>query len=381
MHKDALFNKNSFIGLDSSTWFYSGAESPPLIGCMEALNQYMNNRGKGPIGRERHSEVEQSLRSNIAELLNGRSEDIALISNSSEGISIIIHSIGLQAGDNLVINTLDFPSAIFQSLMLQEKGIEVRLVDHTNWQISIDDIMQHVDSRTKLVMTSHVSFVSGARLDYRGLYERLQETNVLLFLDATQSLGAVSVDIQSADFIICSSYKWLLSIHGLGILAVNPVRTSHIIPNSAGWRSVVELFYPDRFISFEFQKDARRFELGYPSYPSIYVMNFSTNLILQTGVERVERHIADLGGYLIKQLQRQGRTVFTPVDSSLRAGNISFACENAGVIAERLLEQEIYVWGGDGRIRASAHVFNDIADVDRLMEAISNEINEESGSY
>lgn len=372
---DSLISKNSFLGLDSCVWFFNGAETPPLIGGVDALNQYMVNRGKGPVGRTHHSEVEQSLRNNLGKLLNGRSEDIALISNSSEGISLIMHALGLQAGDNLVINTLDFPSAIFQSLMLQEKGIELRLVDHTNWQITVDDIMQHVDSRTKLVMTSHVSFVSGARLDYRELYRQLQETNALLFLDATQSLGAVSVDMQFADFIICSSYKWLLSVHGLGILAVNPARTSHILPNSVGWRSVVELFYPERFTSFEFQKDARRFELGYPSYPSIYVMNYSTNLILQTGMERIERHITDLGGYLIKQLNKLDRVVYTPMDSAQRSGNISFACENAGVVTERLLEQEVYVWGGDGRIRASIHVFNDTADVDRLVEAINNEIN------
>jgi len=375
MQKDSLVNKNAFIGLDSCAWFYSGAESPPLIGCMESLNQYTINRGKGPVGRECHSEVEQSLRSNLAQLLNGRSEDIALISNSSEGISLIIHALGLQAGDNLVMNTLDFPSAIFQSLMLQEKGIEVRLVDHTKWQISIEDIMQHVDSHTKLVMTSHVSFISGARLDYRGLYKRLQDTNALLFLDATQSLGAVSVDMQAADFIVCSSYKWLLSVHGLGILAVNPARTSHIMPNSVGWRSVVELFYPDRFTSFKFQKDARRFELGYPSYPSIYVMNYSTELILQAGVEQVEQHIIALGGDLIKQLQKLDRNVITPVAAEQRAGNISFACENAGAIAERLLEQEVYVWGGDGRIRASIHVFNNTTDIKRLVEVISSEIN------
>ncbi|MFD0714458.1 aminotransferase class V-fold PLP-dependent enzyme [Paenibacillus sp. GCM10027626] len=371
---ESLLPKRHFNGLENSTWLYSGAETPPHTGAVEAINDYMRNRAGGPDGRQRNSEVEQSLRTNIAKLINGTAEQIALVSNASEAITLMMQSLCLQAGDNVVINNLEFPSGVFPWLMLREQGVEVRLVKHCDWQLSVDDIMGQVDERTKVVMASHVSFVSGARLDYRALYKRLMQTEALLLLDVTQSLGAVAVDLQSADIVVCSSYKWLMSVHGLGLLALNPARTGKLLPVSAGWRGVTELFYPERFDSFQFLADARRFELGYPNYPAIYTMNFSAGLLLETGIERVERHILQLGSYLIERLEQAGYEVMTPRDELERAGNISFVCERGEEIASRLQqEHRVYVWGGDGRIRASVHLFNDSADIERFLELLERE--------
>jgi len=364
----SLLPKHQFNGLDISTWLYSGAETPPHIGAVEAINAYMRNRGGGPVGRQINSEVEQSLRQNLASLLHGVPEQIALVSNASEAITLIMHALKLQAGDNVVINDLEFPSGVFPWLLLREQGIEVRLVHHEDWRLSVDTIMAQVDDRTRLVLASHVSFVSGARLDYKELYSRLLQTNALLLLDVTQSLGAVSVDLQAADIIVCSSYKWLMSIHGLGILAINPARTESLIPASAGWRGVTELFYPERYNSFSFLQDARKFELGYPNYAAIYTMNFSTDLLLSTGVEKVEQHILQLGGYLIEQLTEAGYSVMTPQAEEERAGNISFVSDQGEEVAAKLLQDHnVYVWGGDGRIRASVHLFNDSDDIDRFI--------------
>lgn len=372
MIKAPLINKKHFRGLDECTWLFSGAETPPHEGCIDAVNQYMVNRGKGPIGRELNDEVEQSLRRNLSTLLNAKPENIALVSNASEAISLIVQSMDLKEGDNVVLNTLEFPSGVFPLLLLQDKGVEVRKVEHTDWNIEVDDIMKLVDDRTKLVLTSHVSFSSGTRIAYKQLYERLKTTDALLLLDATQSLGAFPVDLQYADFIVSSSYKWLMSVHGLGIIALNPARTSHIVPASAGWRSVTGLFYPERFKTFERYEDARKFELGYPSFPSIYVMNYSTSLLLEIGIDKIEQHILALGEELIERLNAAGYKVMTPIEKEKRAGNISFECEKGEEIADRLLKKNIYVWGGDGRVRASIHLFNDLKDIETFITSLEN---------
>lgn len=364
---DALLSKSNFIGLDDIVWLYSGAETPPYSGGMDAVQQYMLNRRQGPIGRELNSAVEQSLRDNLAQLLHGTSEQIALMSNASEAICSVALGLPLQAGDNVVIHELEFPSGVLPWLTLREKGIEVRVVPHQDWNVSAEQLLQHVDQRTKLVFTSHVSYMSGGRLDYKKLYAQLKQTDTLLFLDATQSLGAIDVDVRHTDLLVCSSYKWLLSVHGLGILALNPDRTSHLLSNSVGWRSVSDLFSETRFERYELYKDARRFELGYPSYPSIYAMNASTAALLDVGVERIEHHITQLSGRLIEGLQAKGYSIMTPRDPNERAGNISIRCPDGEGMAGRLCEQGVYLWGGDGRIRASVHLFNDSEDIDRLI--------------
>jgi cysteine desulfurase/selenocysteine lyase len=330
----------------------------------------MQLRALGPVGRENNARVEASCKANVARLLGGRPEDIAFLSNSSEIISMIAGAIDFKPGDNVVIHTLEFPAGVLPWLLLTEKGVSVRVVSHTQWQVTPEDILAEVDDRTRIVMTSHVSYFSGARLDYRSLYARLKQTDTLLLVDVTQSLGAVPVDMYDADFVVCSTYKWLLSLHGVGILGVNPARVSGFTPKSTGWRAVADMFSPNRFESFEFLDDARRFETGYPSYPTLYALNESTKVLLDIGIDRIERHIHELGTKLISSLTGLGYEIMTPAEPEWRAGNICIMAEQGDELAEKLQEQNIYVWGGDGRFRISIHLFNDSADLDRLLTAL-----------
>lgn len=364
---DSLISKRSFIGLDNNTWLYSAAEAPTHRGLLDVMTEYLTARSCGPGGRDRNSEVEQACKANVARLLNGATENIALVSNSSEAISGITQSLEPKRGDNVVINTLEFPSGVLPWLAERRSGVEVRVVPHRGWEVSIDDILAQVDTNTRLVVTSHVSYLSGSRIDYKSLYHSLRSTRSLLLLDATQSLGVVPVDMNYTDFVVSSSYKWLLSTHGAGILGVNPDRTRDIIPRSTGWRSVSDMFSPSRFERYTLYEDARRFELGYPSYPTVYCMKFTTDVLLEVGIERIEQHVLQLGGYLIEELQRLGYEVMTPTPAERRAGNIAVVCSDGDKVAEELRKQRIFVWGGDGRLRASVHLFNDGTDVERFV--------------
>lgn len=368
---EALVDRSAFIGLDQRTWFYGGAESPPLLGMREALNTYVTNRANGPDGRKQNSEVEDQVKRNIAALLGGRPEQIALMSNSSEAISMIASSFKFQAGDNIVINDLEFPSGVLPWLQLKAAGLEVRVVPSHNWQVTAEDLLAPVDENTRMVVTSHVSYMSGARIDYSKVYRELKKTKALFLVDATQSLGIVPVNMNDADFIVASSYKWLMAGHGVGILAVNPERAGQFEPRYVGWRSVEDMFSDTRFERFSFLPDARRFEGGYPSYPTLYAMNFSTKLLLSIGIERIERHVLELGGKLIEEMKRIGYEPMTPEKPELRAGNISFVCPDGEKFADELLQQGTYVWGGDGRLRASIHLYNNSADVAKLVSQLA----------
>jgi len=366
----ALIGKEEFIGLERCAYLFSGAETPMHRGAMEAAERYMRNRSLGPKGRELHAEAELRCKEQLAELLGGESSQIALMSNASEAISMIAAALPLAPGDNVVVHTLEFPSGVLPWLALKSAGIDVRVVPHRDWTVDAADVLAHVDERTKLVVTSHVSYLTGARIDYRALYEALSRTKTLLLLDATQSLGVIPVDASMADFVVCSTYKWLLSIHGGGILAVNPARVGELVPKYVGWRSVTDMFSPYRFESFAFHADARRFELAYPNYAMVYALEATTRRLLDVGVERIERHVLGLGDLLIEALRELGLELMTPADGARRAGNVSFLAPRAEEAAERLYEAGVLLWGGDGRIRASIHAFNDEEDIRTFVEAL-----------
>lgn len=364
-------HKQEFFGLENTTWLYTGAESPVHKSVRAAVDAYMDERTLGPRGRAFNARQEEECREKLARLLSVTAVQIALLSNASEAISSVLLSLRLQPGDNIVLNTLEYPSAMLAGLSLGEQDVEVRIAPHNNWMLEAEDLLRLVDDKTRLVATSHVSYLSGTRLNYKKLYETLRTTPTLLLLDATQSLGVLPVDANFADFTVSSTYKWLLGMHGAGVLAVNPQRTRHLNPPSAGWRSVPDLFSPQRFEKVERYGDARRFELGFPSFATIAALNASVEIILETGIQNIAEYSQSLGTDLLCRLEESGWEVMTPRDEKKRGASISFVCPQGEKLAAALAEKSILCWGGDGRARFSIHGFNDEDDINRAVSTLA----------
>jgi len=367
---NAPLNKNDFIGLESVNWLYSGAETPPLKCSADAVQKYFQSRATGPGGRAQNVAKEASLKNNLSQMLNLGAENIAIGANSSEMFFSFIQGLDWQPGDNVVIHTLEFPAGVLPCLQLKKRGVEVRVVEHQDWRITPGQLLEQVDGRTRLVISSWVSYLSGARLPYQEVYQALKETQTLFAVDVTQALGAFKFDGTQADFVVGSSYKWLLGPHGAGILAVNPARTQGINPEVVGWRGISDMFSDTRFEKFTYHEDARRFETGYPSYPTVWAMEASTNYLLNAGVENCSNHILEMGTLLINRLQENSYEVMTPQEPDLRAGNIALVCPRGEEVSASLAAENIYAWGGDNRLRASIHAFVDQSDIEQFVDAL-----------
>jgi cysteine desulfurase/selenocysteine lyase len=355
-----------------TTWLYTGAEGPPLATQAAAFGRYLANRARGAAGRAEHTVVEQRLRERLACMLSLRPEDIGLVSNSSEAINMVANSLHLEPGDNVVLNDLEYPSVVLPWLRLAPRGIEIRLARHTDWSMPSTLITSLIDERTKLVGLSHVSYHSGWRHDLAAISDSAGQVGARVMVDATQSLGVVDIPTDLIDVTIASSYKWLLGGHGLGIIGWNQRRRPLPVPAGVGWRSVPHIFTDDRFERYQLREDARRFEVGFPSYPSIYQLDDSLAWLCQFDALQVEKHVLTLGGQLIEGLAERGKKVLTPSEPHRRAGNIAFSAQDGEAVAAALAERGIYCWGGDGRVRVSIHLFNSEDDIACLLDALSD---------
>ena len=354
-----------------TVWLYTGAEGPPLAAHEHALTRYLANRAKASAGRDAHAAVEASLRERLASLLGMETPDIALLSNSSEAINLVARTVSLQPGDNIVVNDLEFPSVIQPWLRLaRDGGVDVRSASHVGTELPAATVISLIDERTRVVAFSHVSYLSGWRHDVRALAEAADKVGALVLLDATQSLGVVSVPADLVDVVVCSSYKWLLGGHGVGVLAWNRRRRPLPDPPSVGWRSVPDIFTPDRFETYHVHDDARRFETGYPSFPTVYLLETSLTLLNRYESTAIRDHVLALSGRLVQELAMRGWKLLTPAAPEHRAGNVAFHTPSGPEIARLLAVQGIHCWGGDGRLRASLHLFNGDDDIDKLIAAL-----------
>ena len=368
----ALVPRADFLGLDGVTHLYTAAECPMLRRAATAMQAYACQKSRAEAGRADYAAVTRSCKDALARLLGVEAGDIALVGSASDAINAVAGLIDWQPGDNVVVNDLEFPSVSLPWLRLRARGVEARVVRHRGWDITTDDILAAVDGRTRLLALSHVSYANGLRSDVEAIGRALRGTATLFLLDATQSLGVLPVPATCADFVVSSTYKWLLGTHGVGTLVWNRARVPEAAPATIGWFAVDAVFDADRYERYTLRPDAGRFESGYLNFPAIYALNESVPYLLGLDPARLAGHVHDLADRLIAGLTALDVEVISPSDRARRGASVSFAHERAAAIGPALAERAIHVWAGDGRVRASTHAFNDAADVDHYLATLAD---------
>jgi selenocysteine lyase/cysteine desulfurase len=365
----ALVPSSDFLDLAGVTHLYTAAECPMLRRAHDAINDYCRQKSRAEEGRRCHVTVTAACKEELAALVGGQADDIALLGSASDAINAVAGVIDAGPGDNIVINDLEFPSVALPWLRLKARGVEVRVVHHQDWTIPAGHLLAAVDARTKLVALSHVSYVNGWQHDVAAIQAGLRGSSARLLLDVTQSLGVLPVESGWADFLVSSTYKWLLGTHGLGILIVN--EPAAYDPVGIGWYSTSETFAEDRYERYDLRGGAGRFETGYLSFPAIYALRASLPYLMEAAIERIAGHAHQLGDRLIAGLRRLDLEVITPDDHARRGASVSFLHREAAELGPKLATRDVHVWAGDGRVRASTHLFNSSADVDRYLDVLS----------
>jgi selenocysteine lyase/cysteine desulfurase len=217
----------------------------------------------------------------------------------------------------------------------------------------------------------------------------------VLVVDAIQHLGALPLDLQAtpADFVVCGGHKWLNAPAGRGFLYVSPRWQQeaaqrcprgylHVRQPAEGWAEYFATPGIPAVRDYDFVDDARAFELGgTANYPGNVVLGAAVGLLNALGPPAIERHVLDLGDYLIDGLDRAGARVVSPRQRSARSGIITFTL-GEGVARDRTFLQRLWDAGvvishrytaGVGGLRVSVHLYNNRDDIDRLLEAVRRE--------
>jgi selenocysteine lyase/cysteine desulfurase len=359
-----------FPGLAGRTYLNTAAESLFMASHEAALLRYAQAKALGDPGRARCYVVEDACRRKAAALLGVTPAEIAFVGSTSRGTNAALHALPWHPGDNLLINDLEFPSLIYAARHLERRGVEVRMLRHRHGALSLEDVSAAMDSRTRLVAVSAVSFLSGFRWDLEALARLVHDHNSLLLVDAAQALGAVPIPVSQIDFTVACTFKWLLGCHGLAVLCVHP-RVQDLHPADLSWKAVRDQFAPDRLERYHLWEDARRFEEGMPNYPALFVLDNALDYLASLGPEPIAAKIERLATRAVEGLRSQGWDLLTPADPSARAGIVSFREPSAKGIVAALRERNVFVWGGEGRVRLSAHFYNSEEDIDQFLDGLA----------
>jgi len=280
-------------------------------------------------------------------------------------------SIAWQPGDEVLIDDLEFPSNVVVWLPLRDRGVVLRVVPSRDGVLCLEDFTARIGPRTRVVSVSQVSYKTGTQLPFLPeLSREARRAGAVFCVDATQALGRVPVGVTGVDYLVASSYKWLLGVHGLGIVYLSPELEERLTPAAVGWYSVRDLFTPERFETFSYKSGAARLLLGMPNFPSMYALREGLECLLAIGVERIELALRPLVRKLRSGLEDRGFALLTPAGPEFASGILSFAQADAEDTGAKLEREGVIVWAGDGRVRMSVHLYNDESDIDRLFSAL-----------
>ena len=366
----SLIPRSEFVGLEGVAHLSTGGEAPWLRSHDAACRRFGVLKSGGMAGREEMFAVYASAKERVARLLGVSPAQVAFLAHASEGLNQAVHSVEWRPGDNAVFADLEYPSLIYPIAGLRDRGVEPRVVRTVGHSLSMDALAAAVDARTRLLLVSHVSFLTGQRLDLARCAELARSRGAWLAVDATHALGVAPVHGDCCDFVVSSCYKWLLATHGVGIFAYSAERVGDLAPATLGWHSVASRRGPADPLALTLRDDAARLEAGNPSLLGCFVLDNALAAREGLDPDAILQHALDLGGELISGLQARGRKVITPEAPAERAGNVCFLADDADGLTRRLAERRVLVWSGDGRVRVSAHLHNDAADVQAFFEAL-----------
>ncbi|MBD3856355.1 MAG: aminotransferase class V-fold PLP-dependent enzyme, partial [Acidobacteria bacterium] len=221
------------------------------------------------------------------------------------------------------------------------------------------------------VGVSWVAYGNGYRFDIPAIAAACRERDIVLAVDGIQAIGVLATPLTElgADVVVAGGFKGLLSPTGTGFLYCRE-----------GFASRIEPAYAARF-SFEsddkwqqplrLATDSSRFEYGNPNYLGIWVMRHSVELILDIGLDQIERRVEDLTTYLYERVEDRGFKVVTPKPWHERAGILSFDVPEPEMVRQQLLDRRIVVNVRDGNtLRVAPHFYNTRQDIDTLVGAL-----------
>lgn len=366
--------RSLFPVIKNYTYLNSAAVAPLPQIAVEAVNRQLRDVSEnGTVNFAKWIQTKQRCRGLIAEMLKVRAEQIAFMRNTSDGFSSVANGLDWSEGDNIVTFEREFPANFYAWRRIRDTfGVELRLCPERDGRIDLDEFIGLIDSNTRLVSISAVQFASGFRANLEKIGRAVRVVDALFAVDIIQAFGVIPFDLEAqfVDIACGASHKWLFSPEGCGILYLNDRARQRIEPTLVGWISVEE---PWDFEDTEQQwkPNALAWESGTGGISLFYGLEQSLGILNEAGAGNIQQYLEELTDYLCKLLQDKDYEIV----SSREAGEKSqIVCikpkenQNSNNLAETLEKEKIIVSPRGERIRIAPHVFNNRADIERLME-------------
>ncbi len=339
----------------------AAAAAVPVLGAVrEAEDEWASGRFDW-LGWEAQAEATRPL---FARLVGGRAEDVALVSSVSEAASTV--AAGLPPG-RVVVGEREFRSNLFPWLELARRGFEIVRVEADRGVVSTERLCAAIAPGTVLAAVTEVQSSSGFRVRLPEIAARCRETGARLFVNLTQSLGALRFDARAcgADYVAAHGYKWLLAPRGATWLWVRPERLPELTPRSPGWKSV-EAPFSEFYGPAAFAQGARRLDASLAWFSWVGA-RAALELLATLDAAAVEARCLALARAFREAAVERG---FRLLPSEAPSQTAAIHVPDPEALAGRLAERRVIAAVRGGSLRLGFHAYNDESDVAAVVDAL-----------
>jgi cysteine desulfurase/selenocysteine lyase len=372
----------------------NAATSQKPLAVLDALRRFYENdnsnvhRGIHELSR-RSTLAYEGARERAARFIHARqSSEIIFTSGTTGSINLLAHTWGqknLKSGDVILLTEMEHHSNIVPWQLLAERtGAKLAYVPVTgdDGLLDLSGLDELLNSRVKLFAFTHVSNTLGTVNPVVELCARARKRNIVTLVDGAQSVGHRPVNVQEigCDFMAFSGHK-LCGPTGTGVLYGRGELLENMPPFQGGGDMIANVDY--------FQstwKDApHRFEAGTPNFAGAVGLHAALDYLDAIGLDKIARHDRELSAYTFEQLSRLGGArLFGPKKD--RSGVVSFLLKNvhAHDVVTVADQRGVALRGGhhcnqplmkklgvESTARASFYFYNTTAEVDRLIEVLT----------
>ena len=278
---------------------------------MKVMVEYGANPGRSghklalKLGREIYE-----TRELLAKLFNiDNPMNIIYTFNCTESLNLGIKGI-LERGDHVITTSMEHNSVLRPLKALEELGIETTVVEGDSMgRIDPRDIEKNIRDNTKLIVTTHVSNLTGTIMPIEEIGKIAKKNNVYYLVDAAQSAGVYNIDVKkmNIDILAFPGHKGLLGPQGTGGLYIGEnINLKEMMQGGTGSISHL-LEQPD--------VNPDRYESGTPNGPGIVGLGTGIKYIMEEGIDNIRRHEEELTKYFIEEVVKiKGVKVYGPLN-------------------------------------------------------------------
>lgn len=392
-------NDRPLIYLDSA----ATSQKPESVIAAEASFYRTHNaavhRGAHLLAEEA-TDAYEGAREIVARFIGAKSDEVIFTKSATESLNALAYSFSnatsasnakhasrfaLGEGDSIVVTELEHHANLIPWQELARRtGATLKWLGVTeDGRIDLSLLDTLIDSTTKIIAVTHQSNVTGAITDVQRIVSCAREHDALVILDACQSTPHFALDVKElgVDFVAFSGHK-MLGPTGVGILWGRMELLSEMPPFLFGGSMVTSVTME----SATYAAPPKRFEAGVPNMAQAVGLGAAIEYLEQVGLAEIHHHEITLTKHALAGASRiSGLEVVGPLDVANRGGVLSFTLEGIHPhdVGQALDDLGIAVRTGHhcawplmkrlgvvATTRASFYLYNDLSDVDALLEGI-----------